>query len=229
MDNGISFMLCGEEDNEKYVNIPLYDHPDTLKDEEISTSTEPIYPLGEYCHACTLNTVFKPHECEYGYTEHPLRIYARELFKFRLQDSVKGINCEKGVYNTVILECKVYFKNVNRLWSNKLFKSLYKKTTYKVKKALECDYVLNKIEKNEFKPQDIASASAYVLYPHLVRKSKDAVTIQSIEDLINDHAVLKCKKCHSRKITTYQVQTRSADEPMTTFCTCVLCNCRWKF
>ena len=37
-----------------------------------------------------------------------------------------------------------------------------------------------------------------------------------------------CRKCKQNKCTYYQMQTRSADEPMTTFVTCVLCNTRWK-
>lgn len=39
----------------------------------------------------------------------------------------------------------------------------------------------------------------------------------------------KCGRCGKRKCTYYQLQTRSADEPMTTFVTCVNCNKRWKF
>lgn len=39
----------------------------------------------------------------------------------------------------------------------------------------------------------------------------------------------KCGKCGQRKCTYYQMQTRSADEPMTTFVTCTNCNNRWKF
>jgi transcription elongation factor S-II len=38
-----------------------------------------------------------------------------------------------------------------------------------------------------------------------------------------------CGKCKNRKCTYYQLQTRSADEPMTTFVTCTVCNNRWKF
>ena len=37
-----------------------------------------------------------------------------------------------------------------------------------------------------------------------------------------------CPKCHQKKCTFYQLQTRSADEPMTTFVTCVNCGKRWK-
>eukprot|EP00245_Coleochaete_scutata_P018483 TRINITY_DN962_c0_g1_i2.p1 TRINITY_DN962_c0_g1~~TRINITY_DN962_c0_g1_i2.p1 ORF type:complete len:346 (-),score=101.93 TRINITY_DN962_c0_g1_i2:129-1100(-) len=39
----------------------------------------------------------------------------------------------------------------------------------------------------------------------------------------------KCAKCQHRKTVYFQMQTRSADEPMTTFVTCVNCNNRWKF
>lgn len=39
----------------------------------------------------------------------------------------------------------------------------------------------------------------------------------------------KCGRCGKHETTYYQLQTRSADEPMTTFVTCVNCNNRWKF
>lgn len=40
---------------------------------------------------------------------------------------------------------------------------------------------------------------------------------------------LQCGKCQQRKVSYTQAQTRSADEPMTTFCECVACGNRWKF
>lgn len=39
----------------------------------------------------------------------------------------------------------------------------------------------------------------------------------------------QCGKCKAKKTRYYQMQTRSADEPMTTFVTCVNCNNKWKF
>jgi transcription elongation factor S-II len=39
----------------------------------------------------------------------------------------------------------------------------------------------------------------------------------------------QCGKCRQRQCTYYQMQTRSADEPMTTFVSCLNCNNRWKF
>lgn len=41
--------------------------------------------------------------------------------------------------------------------------------------------------------------------------------------------MFRCSRCKNRKTTYSQLQTRSADEPMTTFVTCAVCNHRWKF
>ena len=38
-----------------------------------------------------------------------------------------------------------------------------------------------------------------------------------------------CSKCKKNLCTYYQLQTRSADEPMTTFVTCLSCGNNWKF
>jgi transcription elongation factor S-II len=47
--------------------------------------------------------------------------------------------------------------------------------------------------------------------------------IKSVSD------ALRCGKCGQKKVSYTQAQTRSADEPMTTFCECLNCGNRWKF
>ncbi|XP_065314853.1 transcription elongation factor A protein 1-like isoform X2 [Gordionus sp. m RMFG-2023] len=59
------------------------------------------------------------------------------------------------------------------------------------------------------------------------------------KDSINDHQMsittgtptdlFKCGKCKGKKCTYSQIQTRSSDEPMTTFVYCIDCGNRWKF
>ncbi len=39
----------------------------------------------------------------------------------------------------------------------------------------------------------------------------------------------QCGRCKQRKTVYRQAQTRSADEPMTTFVTCTNCGHKWKF
>ncbi|KAI0396497.1 transcription elongation factor [Xylariaceae sp. FL0594] len=40
---------------------------------------------------------------------------------------------------------------------------------------------------------------------------------------------LECSGCKKKMVSYVQAQTRSADEPMTTFCHCLNCGKRWKF
>lgn len=43
-----------------------------------------------------------------------------------------------------------------------------------------------------------------------------------------EEGVLECK-CGSRKVFSFSKQTRSADEPMTTYAECVACNAKWTY
>jgi transcription elongation factor S-II len=38
----------------------------------------------------------------------------------------------------------------------------------------------------------------------------------------------KCNRCGKRECTYYEMQTRSADEPMTIFVNCLNCGKRWR-
>jgi transcription elongation factor S-II len=54
-------------------------------------------------------------------------------------------------------------------------------------------------------------------------KAMTAQEIKSVSD------ALRCGKCGQKRVSYTQAQTRSADEPMTTFCECLNCGNRWKF
>lgn len=48
-------------------------------------------------------------------------------------------------------------------------------------------------------------------------------------DSVPDSSQHQCGKCRSRKTMFTQLQTRSADEPMSTFVVCLNCQTRWKY
>ena len=48
------------------------------------------------------------------------------------------------------------------------------------------------------------------------------------EEEDEEEGLLQCFHCKSTRIESYQRQTRSADEAMTTFCMCLVCHQRWK-
>lgn len=43
-----------------------------------------------------------------------------------------------------------------------------------------------------------------------------------------EEGVLECK-CGSKRVFSYSKQSRSADEPMSTYATCVACNAKWVY
>lgn len=48
------------------------------------------------------------------------------------------------------------------------------------------------------------------------------------QELNESPSLIQCHSCKQYKVTYYEMQTRSADEPMTCFCTCLNCGKRWK-
>ena len=69
----------------------------------------------------------------------------------------------------------------------------------------------------------------YVSYIYPENPSyNDKLQIKNMVDLISLNG-LKCPKCKSMDTLSEQRQTRSADEPMTTFVSCLICGNKWAF
>ncbi len=79
----------------------------------------------------------------------------------------------------------------------------------------------------EMRTEDMASdarrSGNQRIRAHALREAERGLATQATTDQF------QCGKCKQRKCQYYQMQTRSADEPMTTFVTCTVCGNRWKF
>ena len=88
------------------------------------------------------------------------------------------------------------------------------------------------IESNTIKPHEIAFLTHQEMDPERwdamidIKRKRDKSKYESRH---NASSEFTCFKCKSNNCTYYQLQTRSADEPMTTFVTCMDCANRWKF
>ena len=175
----------------------------------------------------------------------------REKVKHKINNLIKNDditrNIEKGIFNYTILQCEK--NNIIKSWYIQDKKTGNKKKNFKLiglyyNKSLSIignldnlsyinnNELLKMIYNKEIIPYDIAFKKQEELYPSkwksiLDEKSKrNKVIFSNRTDISTD--IYQCNRCKARKCTYYQLQTRSADEPMTTFVTCLNCGKRWK-
>ncbi|CAK8698638.1 transcription elongation factor A protein 1-like isoform X2 [Clavelina lepadiformis] len=85
------------------------------------------------------------------------------------------------------------------------------------------------------KPEQIAKMTAEEMASDEMKKKREEYEQQNIKDhqmSTNEGTktdMFTCGKCKGRACTYTQLQTRSSDEPMTTFVFCTECGNRWKF
>lgn len=76
-------------------------------------------------------------------------------------------------------------------------------------------------------PEQLASEQQRKMNEELNRKNLEDNRVFNGEGAAETDQ-FRCGKCGKRRCTYYQMQTRSADEPMTTFITCLNCSNKWK-
>jgi transcription elongation factor S-II len=127
---------------------------------------------------------------------------------------------------------------VPRNWKSPHFQELYKQTARQILWNIHPDSPVKntrlrqRIQDKEFSLESIATMSAYDLFPEHWRESADRqlIRVQKILEGNKSRATdeYKCHRCNKRECTYYEMQTRSADEPMTIFITCLNCGKRWR-
>ena len=141
------------------------------------------------------------------------------------------INLEKGVFNTTVKYCKQNSYSLN--WSSSVFLKKYSIIARRLLANLS--YTTNAEQfKKRLLSHDIISheAAEYTreeLNPDVWGRLKaESLAKLTAKKEVAEDGMFKCNKCKSMKTVYYQMQTRSADEPMTTYVTCTNCNARWK-
>lgn len=76
-------------------------------------------------------------------------------------------------------------------------------------------------------PEEMASDEMKKLREKFIKEAIDDAQLATVQGTKTE--MLKCGKCKKKNCTYNQLQTRSADEPMTTFVLCNECGNRWKF
>ena len=164
------------------------------------------------------------------------RQHIRDQFNIFISNTDKLINLEKGIYNNTIRTAKRL--RIVRKWDNNNFVLLYLNTYQTLMRNLNPessignDYLLDKIKNGDIAAHKVAFMNAREMFPEkwktLVEEKIKRDNNMYKENLASATDEFKCYKCKKRQCTYYQLQTRSADEPMTTFVTCLNCGNNWK-
>jgi DNA-directed RNA polymerase subunit M/transcription elongation factor TFIIS len=151
-----------------------------------------------------------------------------------------AINIEKSIFNEAIKETK--YTNDIVSWDNVHFANRYCSIFRRVKANLTytnaAPELIQRLVDKEFPPTKIASMLPWEMAPTLTAK----INAEIAETFKRDHwnpeskpkqetrtdGLFQCGKCRGYNISTRQVQTRSADEGMCVFATCVDCGKKWK-
>ena len=143
---------------------------------------------------------------------------------------------EKNIFNWSISYCKL--KNIIRKWENKFFVQIYLDKLKSIYYNIHPEYLksseklLINLKNKTYSPKELVFMEHKELCPEKWKELIDEKIKRDVNSTKMDISAstdeFKCFKCHKRVCTYYELQTRSADEPMTTFVTCLNCGNRWK-
>ena len=145
-------------------------------------------------------------------------------------NEVLTINLERSIYNYAIQEATQ--RKIQKKWTNPQFAHLYIDRLRTIYLNLKNPELVSHLVSGEIPPQTLAFMTHQEICPE---KWKQLIEDKKVRDKQKYEPNIEastdnftCNKCKSKKCTYYQLQTRSADEPMTTFVTCLECGKRWK-
>lgn len=164
-------------------------------------------------------------------TTDAVRLKCRDLLITALKTEDELGGCASIEELADELEDAIYseFKNTDARYKNRV-RSRYSNLKDAKNPQLRSNFIAGAItpaQLAKMTAEEMASNEMKTLRNKLIKESIDDAQLATVQGTHTD--LLKCGKCKKRNCTYNQIQTRSADEPMTTFVMCNECGNRWKF
>jgi len=154
----------------------------------------------------------------------------------QLLDPEQRVDLERGIYNAALQIATT--KGIRKHWENPEFADVYKLVARRSVSNLDPNgYVGNsrliqRLQEHEFPPHRVPFMTARELYPEYWQPMADEQMKRENTMLEGDKEggsdMFKCKRCGKAKTKYWEMQTRSADEPMTIFIRCLNCGKEWR-
>lgn len=143
---------------------------------------------------------------------------------------------EHAIYNAALTVADK--KHIIKMWTQPLFTKIYTSVARMIVGNLNpTSYIKNenlytRFAEGHLNLEDIASLGFIDLYPEIwkdlsIRQfEREKRLLEGNKSMATDQFL--CKRCGKKECTYYELQTRSADEPMTIFIQCVNCGKHWR-
>lgn len=154
-----------------------------------------------------------------------------EIFQTQKYSKNMIDNMEKSIYNASIKDAGD--RDIVKKWDNPTFVQIYIDRLRSLYINLNTNKELReKLINKEINSHEVGELSHQDMDPmrwkKLIEEKKVRDENKYTPKLEASTDNFTCRKCKSKKCSYYQLQTRSGDEPMTTFVTCLDCGSRWK-
>uniref|UniRef100_A0A6C0AI26 TFIIS-type domain-containing protein n=1 Tax=viral metagenome TaxID=1070528 RepID=A0A6C0AI26_9ZZZZ len=173
------------------------------------------------------------------FVDSAIRDKVLENFTELLEDAELARTLEDSVLH--VISDQALKEGIEVDWGNRVFWSMYRNRAISIYENImgTRGYVQNtedwatKLKTGQITPRLFAEMTAVDMFPQrwkaaierIIEKEKTLYTNKGTASIF-----MWCSRCKKKaKCDYYQLQTRSADEPMTTFVTCLECDRRWKF
>ncbi len=165
------------------------------------------------------------------------QIYAalKRVFVDDLTD-LQILQLETSIYNGAIKRSKT--QRIVRSWTYPLFVHIYRMharhiaSNFSNKSYVGNTELFERFKNGEIQILDLSKMDQYELNPTRWKTQFDNQQMREKRQLEGNRSMATdmflCNRCHKRECTYYEMQTRSADEPMTIFITCLNCGKHWR-
>jgi len=171
-------------------------------------------------------------------SSHPLRLkciqYLEFLEKYFTKDDI--LSLERGIFESSLQQAKKQYIACN--WKLAPFREVYQQLTRFIicnlhpESPVQNHRLLTRVLDKELELHQIPFMTNYEVFPEKWFALKDKL-VQREQKILEGNKSratdqFKCRRCHKSECTFYELQTRSSDEPMTIFITCLNCGKEWR-